>query len=112
MKHSRSLHGIDMELRHPLMHSSAHAMVISGILLLISCWPLLVTSAGWPFSYILPSIISLPLASAFVVGCIVGLLRRGWNYRVFIAMILSGLAVAARVGSLLLRFQHLAHDAA
>ena len=94
------------------MRSSSHAMAVGGILLLVSLWPLLVTFEGWPFYYVLPFTVSLPLATAFVVGCIIELLRRGWNFHVFVTMLLSCLAVAAWVFSCVLRFRNLAYDVA
>jgi hypothetical protein len=87
-------------------------MAVGGILLLVSLWPLLVTFEGWPFSYVLPFTVSLPVAAAFVVGCIVELLRRGWNFHVVITMLLSCLAVAAWVFFCVLRFRHLAYGVA
>ena len=94
------------------MRSSSHAMAVGGILLVVSLWPLLVTFEGWPFSYVLPFTVSLPLAAGFVVGCIVELLRRGWNFHVLITMLLSCMAVAAWAFSCVLRFRHLAYGVA
>jgi len=106
------LRGADIKLRHPLVRSSSHAMLVSCILLLASLWPLLVVFEGWPFSFVLPITLSLPLAAAFGLGCFVELLRRGWDYRVFITMLLSCLAVAAWVISCVLRFRIMAYGVA
>jgi hypothetical protein len=94
MKFYGHLRSAGVELRSPFVRSSSHAMMVGCILLLVSLWPLLVIFEGWPFSYVLPVTISLPLAAGFVLGCIVELLRRGWNFRVFITMLLCCLAVA------------------
>ena len=115
MKTYNHLRGIHMELRHPLVRSSSQLIVVSGVVLLVSCWPLLGAAEGWPFAYvsnlfaIFPCVVSLILAPAFVLGSMIELLRRGWNLRVFIAMLLSGLAVAAWVFSFVLRFRRLAN---
>ena len=101
-----------MELRSPIMRSSSQALLLGGILLFVSLWPLLVTFEDWSFLYVLPFSISLPLAAGFMVGCIVELLRRGWSIHVLIAMFLCGLAVAAWVFSFVLRFRYLAHGVA
>ena len=108
MKFHNPFRGSNMQLRSTIVRSSSHAMAVGGILLVISLWPLLVTFKNWSFSYVLPFIISLPVAAGFVVGCIVELLRRGWNFHVLITVLLSGLAVAAWVFSCVLRFRHLA----
>ena len=105
----------NMVLRHRIVRSSSHVLAIGCILLLISLWPLLVSFGGWSFSYILatfPCIISLPLAAGFVIGCVVELLRRGWNFRVFITLLVSGLAVSAWVLFFVLRFRNMANGAA
>ena len=99
--------GANTAVSHPLVRSSSHAMAVGGVLLLFSLWPLLVTFENWPFSYVLPFTISLPVAAGFVLGCLLELCLRGWNFRVFMTLILSGMALAAWVLSLVLSVRHL-----
>ena len=110
MQFHNPFRGANMELRSPIVRSSSHAVIVGGILLLISFWPLLVAFERWSFSLVVPFGICLPLAAGFMLGCFVELLRRGWNFRVLISMLLSCLAVASWVLSFVLRFRIMAYD--
>jgi hypothetical protein len=111
-RHNAVVAGASMDLRSPIVRSSSHTMIVAGVLLFISLWPLLVAFEEWSFSYVLPFTVSLPLAVGFLIGCLVELLRRGWSFQVFVMMLLSGLAVAAWLYSCVLRFRYMAYGVA